>query len=91
MKPEAPKDTGSRQETPRKSLAHSGAGKAPSSPRGGITSSGSTAPKKKHHRAEEDSSSPPEVEDTGASNTGASSEQTGRPEPFVSPVLEKTS
>nr|XP_051206774.1 actin cytoskeleton-regulatory complex protein PAN1-like [Lolium perenne] len=91
MRPEAPKDTASSQDAPRKSPAHSGAGKAPSSPRGGTTSSGSAAPKKKHHRAEEDPSSPPEVEDTGASNTGVGSEQTGRPEHLVPPVLEKTS
>ncbi|KAM0929126.1 hypothetical protein ACQ4PT_001831 [Festuca glaucescens] len=91
MRREAAKDTGETQETPRQSPARSGAGKTPSSPRGGTTSSGSAAPKKKHHRAEEDSSSPPEVEDTGASNTGAGSKQTGRPEPFVPPVLEKTS
>ncbi|KAM0910872.1 hypothetical protein ACQ4PT_013877 [Festuca glaucescens] len=91
MRQEAAKDTGKTPETPRQSPAHSGAGKAHSSPRGGTTSSGCAAPKKKHHRAEEDSFSPPEVEDTGASNTGAGSEQTGQPEPSVPPVLEKTS
>ncbi|KAM0876765.1 hypothetical protein ACQ4PT_035949 [Festuca glaucescens] len=91
MRPEASKDSGKTQDPPHKSPAHSGAGKAPSSPRGGTTSSGSAAPKKKHHRVEEDSSSPPEVEDTGVSDTGAGSEQTGRPEPFVPPVFEKTS
>ncbi|KAM0901263.1 hypothetical protein ACQ4PT_020094 [Festuca glaucescens] len=91
MRREAAKDTGETPETPRQSPARSGAGKAHSSPRGGTTSSGCAAPKKKHHRAEGDSSSPPEVEDTGASNTGAGSEQTGQPEPSVPPVLEKTS
>jgi hypothetical protein len=89
MRPEAPKDTGKIQDHPRRSPAHSGAGKAPSSPRGGTTSSGNAAPKKKHHRAEEESSSPPEVEDTGASNTGAGSDQTGRSEPLVPTVLER--
>ncbi|KAM0846564.1 hypothetical protein ACQ4PT_055585 [Festuca glaucescens] len=91
MRPEASKDTGKTQDPPHKSPAHFGAGKAPSSPRGGTTSSGCAAPKKKHHRAEEDSYSPPEVEDTSASNMGAGSEQTGQPEPFVPHVLEKTS
>ncbi|KAM0824288.1 hypothetical protein ACQ4PT_070297 [Festuca glaucescens] len=91
MRPEASKDSGKTQDPPHKSPARFGAGKAPSSSRGGTTSSGCAAPKKKHHRAEGDSSSPPEVEDTGASNTGAGSEQTGQPEPSVPPVLEKTS
>ncbi|KAM0925105.1 hypothetical protein ACQ4PT_004397 [Festuca glaucescens] len=92
MRPEASRDIGKTQHPPpHESPAHSGAGKAHSSPRGGTPSSGSAAPKKKHHRAEEDSSSLPEVEDTGASNTGAGSEQTGQPEPSAPPVLEQTS
>ncbi|KAM0890754.1 hypothetical protein ACQ4PT_026841 [Festuca glaucescens] len=91
MRPEASKDIGKTQHPPHQSPAYTGAGKAHSSPRGGTTSSGSAAPKQKHHRVEGDSSSPPEVEDTGASNTGAGSEQTGQPEPSVPPVPEKTS
>jgi hypothetical protein len=91
MKPEAPKDTGSRQEAPRKSLAHSGADKAPSSPGGHTTSVGNVAPQTEDHRAEEDFTSPPDFEDPGASNMGAGLEQTGRSEPLVPPVLEKTS
>jgi hypothetical protein len=38
---------------------------------------------------EEDFSSPPEIEDTDANNLGADSEETGRSEPLVPPVLEK--
>ena len=91
MRPEASKDSGKTHHPPHQSPAHSGAGKVHSSPRGGTPSSGSAAPKKKHHRAEGDSSSLPEVEDTGASNTGAGSEQTGQPEPSAPPVLEQTS
>ncbi|KAM0857704.1 hypothetical protein ACQ4PT_048304 [Festuca glaucescens] len=89
MRPEAPQDTSKAQDTPQKSPAHSGAGKAPSSPRGGTTSAGTAAPNQKDHRAEEDFSSPPEFQDAGASNTGAGSDQTGRSEPLVPPVLEK--
>ncbi|KAM0872708.1 hypothetical protein ACQ4PT_038528 [Festuca glaucescens] len=92
MRPEASRDIGKTQHPPpHDSPAHSGAGKAHSSPRGGTPSSGSAAPKKKHHRAEGDSSSLPEVEDTGASNTGAGSGHTGQPEPSAPPVLEQTS
>ena len=88
MKPEAPKDTSRTQRPPQQSPAHSGAGKA-HSPRGD-TSSGSAAPKRRHHRAEEDFFSPPEIEDTGTGNTGAGSEPSGRSEPPVLPVPEKT-
>ncbi|KAM0895906.1 hypothetical protein ACQ4PT_023558 [Festuca glaucescens] len=92
MRPEASRDIGKTQHPPpHESPAHPSAGKAHSSPRGGTPSSGSAAPKKKHHRAEGDSSSLPEVEDTGASNAGAGSEQTGQPEPSAPPVLEQTS
>ncbi|KAM0923582.1 hypothetical protein ACQ4PT_005451 [Festuca glaucescens] len=90
MRPEAPKDTGKIQHPPHQSPAHSDAGKAHSSPRGGTTSSGSAAPKKKHHRAEEVFSSPPDTEDTGTGNMGAGSELSGRLEPLVPPVPEKT-
>ena len=89
MKPEAPKDTSGTQRPPQQSPTHSGAGKA-HSPRGDTTSSGSAAPKRRHHRAEEDFFSPPETEDTGAGNTGAGSEPSGRSEPLVPPVAEKT-
>nr|XP_051212020.1 actin cytoskeleton-regulatory complex protein pan1-like [Lolium perenne] len=41
-------------------------------------------------RAEGDFSSPPEVQDTGASNIGAGTEDAGRAEPLVPPVPEKT-
>jgi hypothetical protein len=90
MRSEAPKDTGRAQHPPHQSPAHSGAGKTLSSPRGGKTSSGSAASKRKHQRAEEEFSSPLEFEDTGASNMGAGSEETGQSEPLVPPVLEKT-
>ncbi|KAM0931747.1 hypothetical protein ACQ4PT_000057 [Festuca glaucescens] len=88
MKPEAPKDTSGTQRPPHQSPAHSGAGEA-HSPRGD-TSSGSAAPKQRHHRAEEDFFSPPKIEDTGAGNTGAGSEPSGRSEPLVPPIPEKT-
>ncbi|KAM0848037.1 hypothetical protein ACQ4PT_054640 [Festuca glaucescens] len=89
MKPEAPKDTSGTQRPPQQSPARSGAGKA-HSPRGDTTSSGSAALKQRHHRAEEDFFSPPEIEDTGAGNMGAGSEPSGRSEPVVPPVPEKT-
>jgi hypothetical protein len=47
------------------------------------------APTPTHFRAEEDFISLPEPEDTGASNMGAGSEDAGRLEPLVPPVLEK--
>nr|XP_051204759.1 uncharacterized protein LOC127318329 [Lolium perenne] len=46
-------------------------------------SAGRTAPEPPNHRAEEDLPSPPEAEDTGASNTGAGTEEAGRAEPLV--------
>jgi hypothetical protein len=88
MRPESSKDKA--QDPPQQSPARSGAGKAPSSPRGGKTSSGSATPKRKHSSAEEDTSSPPETEDPGASNTGTGSEETRRSEPLVPPVPEKS-
>ncbi|KAM0900836.1 hypothetical protein ACQ4PT_020399 [Festuca glaucescens] len=90
MRPETAEDTGRATPPPHPSPARSGAGKAPSSPRGGKTSSGRAAPKKKHLRTEEDTSSPPEHEDTGANNMGAGSEETVRPEPLVPSAPEKT-
>ncbi|KAM0901505.1 hypothetical protein ACQ4PT_019952 [Festuca glaucescens] len=90
MRREAAKDTGETQETPQQSPARSGAGKTPSPPREPTASAGNAAPENEDHRAEGDFSSPPEFEDLGASNTGAGSDQTGRSEPLVPPVLEKT-
>jgi hypothetical protein len=90
MRPETAEDAERATPPPHTSPARSGAGKAPSSPRGGKTSSGRAAPKKKHLRAEEDTSSPPEYEDTSASNMGAGLEETGRPEPQVPSAPEKT-
>ncbi|KAM0871532.1 hypothetical protein ACQ4PT_039337 [Festuca glaucescens] len=89
MRPEALQDTSQHQHPSHQSPAHSGAGQIHSSSRGGRTSSGSAAPKQRHHRAE-DFSSPPETEDTGAGNIGAGSEPSGRSDPPVPPVLEKT-
>ncbi|KAM0863702.1 hypothetical protein ACQ4PT_044409 [Festuca glaucescens] len=77
MRPEALQDTRQLQHPPQQSLAHSGAGKTHSSPRGGRTSSGSVAPKQRHHRAE-DFTPPPETEDTDVGNMGAGSEPSGR-------------
>ncbi|KAK1653109.1 hypothetical protein QYE76_070914 [Lolium multiflorum] len=47
-----------------------------------------TSPPQPNHRAEEDSISPPEYQDTGASDMGADSEDAGRSEPPVPPVLK---
>ncbi|KAM0834183.1 hypothetical protein ACQ4PT_063779 [Festuca glaucescens] len=88
MRPETLQDT-SQQHFSQQSPVHSGAGQTHSSSRGGRTSSGSAAPKQRHHRAE-DFTSPPEIEDTGAGNMGAGSEPSGRSDPPVPPVLEKT-
>jgi hypothetical protein len=88
MPPEASEDP-ARTSPPQPSPARSGDGKAPSSLRGGKTNSGCAAPNPTNSRAEEDFISPPDFEDTGASNMGAGSEDVGRPEPLVPPVLEK--
>jgi hypothetical protein len=74
---------------PQPSPAQSGAGKAPSSPRGGKTNLGCTAPKSPNFRAEEDFISPPDFEDTGANNMGTGSEDGGRTEPMVPSVLKE--
>jgi hypothetical protein len=50
---------------------------------------GRTAPEPSNPRAEEDFTSPPDFDDTGASNTGAGSEDAGRAEPLVHPVPKK--
>ncbi|KAK1625911.1 hypothetical protein QYE76_000226 [Lolium multiflorum] len=89
MRPETAEETGRSSPPPRQSPASSNAGKAPSSLRGGKTSSGCAAPKPTHSRAEEDFFSPPELEDNGASNMGAGSEEAGRSEPLVPPAPEK--
>jgi hypothetical protein len=90
MTREVPKDTGKAHGTPRQSTTHSGAGKNPSPPRERTASEGNAAPDKEDHRAEGDFASPPELEDPGANNMGAGSDQTRRSEPLVPPVLEKT-
>jgi hypothetical protein len=91
MKPKAPKDTSKPQDPPQRSPAHSGACKTPSFLGGRTTSAGSVAPLSEDHRVEEDFTSPPDFEDPGTSNMVAGSEQAGRSEPLVPPVLEKTS
>nr|XP_051211394.1 uncharacterized protein LOC127328868 [Lolium perenne] len=53
------------------------------------TSTGRAAPEPSDHRAEENLASPPEAQDTGASNTGAGSEDVGQAEPQVPPVPKK--
>jgi hypothetical protein len=50
---------------------------------------GCTAPKSPHLHAEEDLVSPPAKQDTGASNTGAGTEEAGQAEPLVPPVQKK--
>ncbi|KAK1614143.1 hypothetical protein QYE76_019660 [Lolium multiflorum] len=90
MRPESTEGA-ARAPSPRQpSPVPSGAGKSPASPRGGNTSAGRAAPEPSDHRAEGDFSSPPEVQDTGATNTGAGIEDAGRAEPLVPPVPEKT-
>ncbi|KAK1564062.1 hypothetical protein QYE76_018260 [Lolium multiflorum] len=89
MRPEGSEDAARASPLPQPSPVPSGADKSPASPRGGNTSAGRAAPETSHHRAEEDFFSPPEAEDTGASNIGAGSEDTGRAEPLVPPVPKK--
>ncbi|KAK1625829.1 hypothetical protein QYE76_000144 [Lolium multiflorum] len=89
MRPEGSEDAARASPPPQPSPVPSGAGKSPASSRGGNTSAGRAAPETSHHRAEEDFFSPPEAEDTGASNIGAGSEDTGRAEPLVPPVPKK--
>ncbi|KAK1614286.1 hypothetical protein QYE76_019803 [Lolium multiflorum] len=88
MPPEASEDPARTSPPPRSSPARPGAGKAPSSLRGGNTNSGCAAPNSPDHRAEEDFISPPEFEDTGAGNMGTGTEDAGRSEPLVPPVLK---
>lgn len=88
MRPETSERTTKTSPPPQASPARSVAGKAPSSPRGGKANSGCAAPNPTNSRAE-DFISPPDFEDTGASNMGASTEDAGRSEILVPPVLEK--
>nr|XP_051229654.1 extensin-like [Lolium perenne] len=83
---EASEDPARTSPPPRSSSARSGAGKAPSSLRGGNTNSGCAAPNSPDHRAEENFVSPPEYQDTGASDMGADIEYAGWSEPPVPPV-----
>ena len=89
MRPEASEDTSRASPPPQPSPVPSGAGKSPASSRGGNTSAGRAAPEPSDHRAEEDLVSPPEAQDTGASNIGVGSKDTGRAEPLVPPVPKK--
>ena len=89
MRPEDSEDASRASPPPQPSPVPSGAGKSPASSRGGNTSAGRAAPESTDHRAEEDLVSPPETQDTGASNIGAGSEDTGRAEPLVPPVPKK--
>ncbi|KAK1649114.1 hypothetical protein QYE76_066919 [Lolium multiflorum] len=74
---------------PQQSPVPSGADNSSAYPLGGTTSVGCAAPELPDHRAEEDIVSPPENQDTGASNTGADTEDAGRVEPLVSTVPKK--
>nr|XP_051211524.1 uncharacterized protein LOC127329017 [Lolium perenne] len=89
MKPEAPADAARTSPPAHASPVPSGADKSPASPRGGNTSLGRADPEPSNPCAEEDSISPPNVEDTGASNIGAGSEDTERVEPPVPPTPKK--
>ena len=89
MRPEGSEDTSRASPPPQPSPVPSGAGKFPASSRGGNTSAGRAAPEPSDHRAEEDLVSPPEAQDTGASNIGVGSKDTGRAEPLVPPVPQK--
>ncbi|KAK1610957.1 hypothetical protein QYE76_034630 [Lolium multiflorum] len=89
MRPESTEGAARAPSPPQPSPVPAGAGKSPASPRGGNTSTGRAAPEPLDHRAEGDFSSPPEVQDTGATNIGAGTEDAGRAEPLVPPVPEK--
>jgi hypothetical protein len=77
MRPETSEDAARASTPPQPSPVPSGAGNPSASPLGGNTSTGRAAPEPSHHRAEEDLASPPEIQDTGASNTGAGTEDAG--------------
>ena len=89
MRPEGSEDATRTSPPPEPSPVPSGAGKSPASFQGGSTSAGRAAPESSDHRAEEDLVSPPEAQDTGASNIGVGSKDTGRAEPLVPPVPQK--
>nr|XP_051211546.1 formin-like protein 8 [Lolium perenne] len=89
IRPEAPADSARNSPPPHTSLVPSGTGKSPASPRGGNTSLGRAAPEPSNPHAEEDFISPPDIEDTGASNIGADTEDVDRAEPPVPPTPKK--
>nr|XP_051211858.1 formin-like protein 5 [Lolium perenne] len=74
---------------PQPSPAPSGAGNSSASPPGGTTSAGHAAPTPPDHRAEGDKASPPEIQDTGASNIGANTEDAGGLEPLAPTAPKK--
>ncbi|KAK1628566.1 hypothetical protein QYE76_002881 [Lolium multiflorum] len=87
--PESSEDARRSSPPPRQSPVPSGAGNSSASPLGGTTSVGRAAPEFPDHRAEEDIVSPPENQDTGASNTGADTEDVGWVETLVSTAPKK--
>ncbi|KAK1670147.1 hypothetical protein QYE76_058306 [Lolium multiflorum] len=89
MRPESSEEPARTSPPPQPSPVPSGAGNSFASPLGGTTSAGRAAPEPSEHRAEEETISPPEDQDTGASNTGADTEDAGRVEPLVPPTPEK--
>ncbi|KAM0857521.1 hypothetical protein ACQ4PT_048426 [Festuca glaucescens] len=89
MRPETSEDAVRASPPSHPSPVPSGAGNPSASPLGGTTSAGRAAPEPADHRAEKNIVSPPEVQDTGASNTGASAEDAGKAEPLVPPVPKK--
>ncbi|KAK1607933.1 hypothetical protein QYE76_031606 [Lolium multiflorum] len=89
MRPESSEEAVRPSPPPQQSPVPSGAGNSTASPLGGTASAGCATPESSYHRAEEDIISPPENPDTGASNTGANTEATGRVEPLVTTVPKK--
>ncbi|KAK1611815.1 hypothetical protein QYE76_035488 [Lolium multiflorum] len=89
MPPESSEDATRPSPPPQQSPVPSGAGNSFASPLGGTASVGRAAPTPPDYRAEEDIVSPPENQDTGASNTGADTEDVGRTETLVSTVPQK--
>ncbi|KAK1696193.1 hypothetical protein QYE76_012890 [Lolium multiflorum] len=89
MPPESSEEGARPSPPPRQSPVPSGAGNSSASPLGGTTSAGRAAPTSPDHRMEEDLVSPPKNQDTGASNTGADTEDAGRVETLVSTAFKK--
>ncbi|KAK1653368.1 hypothetical protein QYE76_071173 [Lolium multiflorum] len=89
MPPESSEDATRPSPPPQQSPVPSGAGNSSASPLGGTTSAGRAAPTPPDHRAEENIVSPPENQDTGASNTGADTEDAGRMEPLAPTAPKK--